>query len=317
MESLSFCEPIQAELVRVHRRIEQLLTSPQEQIQQCLSAMTERTGKMLRPCLVLLSGQCLAPIVDEHIDLAAMVELVHRASLLHDDVIDAAKLRRSGKTANALWGNTAAVLLGDFLLSKAFSLGAKINPRANEIMNLAAQQLCTGELLQNFQCEQWDLTESQYYTIIDAKTAALFQSSCQLGAVASSGTDQQIQLFGEFGRELGIAFQIADDLLDLQSTQEKAGKTLGTDLRQGKLTLPLIHWIQSGTQDKDRCIEMIADPNHVQEVIEALKQSQSLDYAVAKVKHHSERAAVKLCDFKHTPAGQAMLSLTEYVAGRV
>ena len=315
---LSFCEPIQSDLTRVRRRITELLQSPDARIQQCLSYLTEHTGKMLRPCLVLLSGQCTGSLTDEHIDLAAMVELVHRASLLHDDVIDSAEVRRTGRTANALWGNTVAVLLGDFLLSKAFYLGTCVrSAAAGEILSTAARELCTGELLQNFQKGQWDITEDQYYQIIRAKTATLFQSSCQMGAIASNASGKQIEALGKFALELGMAFQITDDLLDILGTQQQAGKTLGTDLQQGKLTLPLIHWIQAGGPDKHKRIEMLQQSERAEDLICRIRESGSVDYALTQVREYIDAAKEQLAGLTPSPSKDALADLADYVAQRL
>ncbi len=317
-EPLSFCEPVQVDIARVHQRITELLTSPDNRIQQCLSYLTEHTGKMLRPCLVLLSGQCVGQVTDEHINLAAMVELVHQASLLHDDVIDSADIRRTGRTANALWGNTVAVLLGDFLLSKAFYLGSRVKTvAAGEILSAAAHQLCRGELMQNFQKGQWDITEQQYYEIIRAKTAALFQSSCQMGAVASNAPSERVDSLGQFALELGMAFQITDDLLDLLGTQLQAGKTLGTDLRQGKLTLPLIHWIQADTGQKHKRIEMLNHPDDAENLIRSIRESGSMDYALSQVHKHIDTAKKCIAALDPSPSKKALDDLADYVAQRL
>lgn len=313
-----FRKPIEAELLQVQSRIAEVLRSPEPQINASLEYLTRQTGKMLRPTLVLLCGRCLGPIGEDHIHLAAMVELVHRASLLHDDVIDSAEIRRTDKTANALWGNTAAVLMGDFLLCRAFYLGSQVHcTAAAEILGQAAQKLCSGELLQNFQKGRWDITEQDYYCIIEAKTASLFESSCRLGAIAAEADDTQIEAFGRFGVELGLAFQVTDDLLDFLGTPRQAGKTLGTDLAQGKLTLPLIHWIGSDATDKARRIRMIQSPCNTDALIEQMRESGSIDYALSRVRKHIAAAQEALSDFSQTPAKDALMRLSDYVAERL
>jgi octaprenyl-diphosphate synthase len=317
-ELLSFCNPVQLELTEVHKRIAGLLQSPDSQINTCLNFLSEQSGKMLRPALVLLSGKCFGDINAEHIDLAAMIELVHRASLLHDDVIDSAEVRHGKHSANILWGNTAAVLLGDFLLSRAFYLGAHIgHPAATEILSCAAQELCRGELLQNFQKDNWEITEQQYYRIIEAKTAALFKSSCQLGAVASNASPQQTASLGQFGLELGIAFQITDDLLDILGTQQGAGKTLGTDLVQGKLTLPLIHWIGSDEQEKPRRMNLLNQQNTSDVLISHLRESCSVNYALIQVRKRIASAREHIAGFDHSTARDALMDMADYVADRL
>ncbi len=317
-ESFSFNDPIRSNLARVHNRIAGLLQSSDNQTNKCLYYLTEQTGKMLRPSLVLLSGKCMGDIGSEHIDLATMVELVHRASLLHDDVIDSAEVRRGKRTPNVLWGNTAAVLLGDFLLSRAFYLGAHVQcSAAAEILSDAAQELCSGELQQNFQKGEWDISEQRYYQIIEAKTAVLFKSSCQLGAIASNASPEQVASLGQFGIELGIAFQITDDLLDILGTQQGAGKTLGTDLIQGKLTLPLIHWIQSDEQEKADRINLLnqqCDPNVL---IHHLRENGSVDYALTQVRKCIIRAKEHIEGFDQSPAKDSLMGMADHVAARL
>ncbi len=315
---LTFRKPIEAELAQVQNRIAEVLQSPEPQINGSLEYLTRQTGKMLRPTLVLLCGRCLDQIGDDHIDLAAMVELVHRASLLHDDVIDSAEIRRTDKTANALWGNTAAVLIGDFLLCQAFQLGAKVRcESAADILSEAAQLLCSGELLQNFQKGRWDISEQDYYRIIEAKTASLFKSSCQLGAIASEADNHQVDAFARYGVELGMAFQITDDLLDFLGTQQQAGKTLGTDLQQGKLTLPLIHWVSSDDAGKAQRINMIQSQCDTEDLIERMRQSGSIDYALNRVRQHITAAKDSLTDIPQTPAKDALFQLADFVAERL
>ena len=194
--------------------------------------------------MVLLCGQLVSDLKDVHIDQASIVELIHIASLLHDDVIDKAQLRRGKPSANALWGNTVAVLLGDFLLSRAFTLAAQSQLNgAAAVLGQSTQILCKGEIKQNLFKQRWQLTEQEYFQIIEAKTATLFRCSCHLGALCSGANEQQVDALREFGFHFGLLFQMADDLRDILSSETQEGKTLGTDLRENKLTLSVIHWI--------------------------------------------------------------------------
>ncbi|MHC5082822.1 MAG: polyprenyl synthetase family protein [Planctomycetota bacterium] len=314
----AFFAPIAPEIEQVKQRITELLQTPDPQIAQCLELISKQTGKMLRPALVLLSGQIFAPLNQAHIDMAAMVELTHMASLLHDDVIDSGHIRRGQSSANALWGNTAAVLLGDYLLSQAFYLGSSLQLNgATAILCQTARTLCTGELKQNLCKGISDMTEADYYQIIEAKTAALFQCSCQLGVRASGGSDQHQQAFCEFGRQLGLAFQITDDLLDILSTQHQTGKTLGTDLLQEKFTLPIIHWISQDPQENARKITLLSDIGDVEQLIDLIQQGGSITYAIEKAKQHVDAALQQLDGVDSTPASEALRSLTHFVINRV
>lgn len=315
-QSFPFYDLIRSDLQQVQQRIAELMQSPAKPIDTALKTLNTQTGKMLRPALVLLSGLAAGRLTQEHIDLAAMVELVHRASLLHDDVMDSAETRRSQPTANALWGNSAAVLLGDFLLSKAFALGTTVQcSGAAEILADAAQQLCSGELMQNFKKGRWDITEQQYYEIIEAKTAVLFKCSCRLGAMATQATDEQVEALDRFGLELGIAFQITDDLLDLLATDRQAGKTLGTDLAQGKLTLPLIHWIESS--ETQGCNDLLTPPVDAVEILDQIRQSSSIEYAFGQVQGRIISAKKSLAVLPESSAKNALEALADYVAARL
>ena len=315
--SLSF-ELIQLELEQVQGRIKELLCTSDKQIQQCLEYLVELPGKMIRPALVLLSGACVEHIHPEHIHLAAMVELIHRASLLHDDVIDSAQMRRGKPTAHALWGNTTAVLLGDFLLSRAFHLGTSIQINGiADVLGQTAQELCCGELKQNFCKGRWDISLTQYYQMIEAKTAVLFKSSCCVGAMASNASSEQVESLSQFGRHLGVAFQIADDLMDIVGTPNEAGKTLGTDLMQGKLTLPVIHWIQQEPEKKEMRIAQLEQGCDLQILAREMKESGSIDYACGQVCDEISQAKQKLKGIQHNSARQSLCMIADYIADRL
>ena len=189
-----------------------------------------------------------------------MIEMVHTATLLHDDVIDQAAVRRNQPTVNCLYGNTAAVLLGDFLLSRAFEAGVELNiPEVQKILTQTARQICQGELLQNIRRADWTMGREDYLEIIDAKTAGLFSAACRLGAVLCHADTSAVERFAEYGRCVGMAFQITDDILDITGDDEKVGKTLGTDAAQKKPTLPLIHYLQGQSAgQRDIFLEMIS-----------------------------------------------------------
>jgi octaprenyl-diphosphate synthase len=317
-ETLALFEAIQSELGQVQQRIENLLSEPDEQIRQCLSYLNQKPGKMIRPALVLLGGGCVGAIGPVHIDLAAMMELIHRASLLHDDVIDSARTRRGQETANSLWDNTAAVLLGDFLLSRAFYLGSSVRlDQAAEILSRTARDICCGELRQNFWKGRWDISFEQYYQLIEAKTASLFQSSCCLGAMAAEAPTQQVEQLSRYGHHLGMAFQITDDLLDMLGTSKAAGKTLGTDLTQGKLTLPVIHWVQQEPEKKEARMALLTQGCNPQQLVDEMTQSGSIEFAFSQVHSHLSQAKETLGEFPASPARTSLGMLADYVAGRL
>jgi octaprenyl-diphosphate synthase len=309
---------IQTEMHAVHQKLARQYEISDSDLSPVLQEISRQQGKMLRPALVLLCGKLISEIRSQHIDLAVMVELIHRASLLHDDVIDKAQLRRGQPSANALWGNAAAVLLGDFLLSRAFTLSAASHfDGAGQILCQAAQALCVGELKQNLMRGSWSLTEQDYFQIIEAKTAALFRCSCQLGAMAAGASAEQTRALSEFGFQYGLAFQIADDLRDILSTEKHEGKTLGTDLLEKKLTLPVIHWINRNQKQKPVLIAQITDCRDARELTKQMRQSGSIDYAKKAAKTCSDKAGHSLEGFEPTPVAEALAGLAESVVSDI
>ncbi len=246
-------------------------------------------GKMLRPMLVLLAGKAVGKIQREHYILAAAAEMVHMASLVHDDVLDEADTRRRGSTINALHGNEAAVMLGDWLISRAFHLCASLKSReASRLMADTAATVCRGELLQLYYRGFYELSEDTYFKIIDRKTASMIASCCYLGAAAAGAEETACRALEAYGRQAGMAFQIMDDLLDLTGQIHIAGKNLRRDLAQGKTTLPLIHYLRQATGPQVQAIKDAlpsADENVFADIVEQLRTAGSLDYA----RHRAQR----------------------------
>lgn len=301
----------------VRHRMAERLTTRYGAVNQQIESIGTGQGKLFRPALLLLCGQATGSLQNAHYELAVMVELVHTATLLHDDVIDHAEIRRNHQTVNCLWGNTAAILLGDFLLSQAFLAGAEVDvPGANSIISRTAEKICQGELLQNIRQGDWTVDEDDYMEIIEAKTASLFAASCRLGALAS-GADTAIQKAVEtYGRNLGLAFQVTDDMLDITGDDKKVGKTLGTDFLQRKLTLPIIHYLgcKKAGQRRD-CQERLAEMDRPQ-LIETLMQSGSLDYARLVAQTCSKQAVKAISRIKPGAAKDTMKKIAAAVAVR-
>ena len=316
-ENISFYDEYQSiwpQLLSVEQCITEQVQTSDPHVAPILQELTERRGKMLRPAMLLFCGKLLSDLKTEHIHLAAIVELIHMASLLHDDVIDKAQLRRGKPSANALWGNTVAVLLGDYLLSRAFTLAShsQLNGAA-AVLGQTTQALCTGEIKQNLITEKRSLTEAEYMQIIEAKTATLFQCSCQLGALCSGGTEQQVDALGEFGFQFGRAFQMADDLRDLLSSEAQEGKTLGTDLQEGKLTLPMVHWIQQDSSQQQDRLNALLDETNVTSLADQLRQAGSVDYTLGCVRMAFTQAERALDIFAASPDKEALVSLSNRV----
>jgi len=276
------------------------------------------SGKMIRPGLVLLCGRACGGITDEHIRVAATLELIHNATLLHDDVIDEGRKRRHLPTINSLYGNESAVLLGDFLLSRAFKLCIDLPPAASAIIAATAGRTCEGELSQIMQRQNLQLTESQYIDIIAEKSAAFFSSACLLGASLADADETKSRLLSDYGRNLGIAFQITDDLLDIVGDESKTGKTLGTDVDKSKLTLALIHLLRTAdTKERDAIENELNSASLAKQAItEMLMRFGSLDYAHSRAKEFTAKAVRVLAHLKESGAKAALVETAELVADR-
>jgi octaprenyl-diphosphate synthase len=233
--------PVAADLERVEDVLHTHLASPHAHVARLTEYLRHFRGKRLRPALLLLTARACGEVTPSHHLLGAVVEMIHTATLVHDDVLDNADTRRHVPTINSTWGGQTSILLGDMLFSRAFHLAARTgDARACEIIGRATDRVCEGELRQVSERGNLRLPETAYLDIIDGKTAELTACSCRLGAMYAGAADDVVERMADYGRALGMAFQIADDLLDLTGEEARTGKTLGTDLAQEKLTLPLI-----------------------------------------------------------------------------
>ncbi len=274
-------------------------------------------GKRLRPALVLLSGAAAGGLRREHLVLSAVVELIHAATLVHDDVLDGAEVRRHVPSVNAWFGNRASILTGDLLFSRAFSLAATVDAEACRMIGQATTEVCEGEIRQQRASGNLDLSESEYLAIAESKTASLCACSCRLGARWAGADDTWVERLGEFGRCLGIAFQIADDVLDLVGDEESAGKSLGTDLAQLKLTLPLIHVLsQPALAARARGILTLPPAKRAGELIPILHDSGALEIALAKARHFAALAGEQIGGLAPSAAAEALARLPGMVVDR-
>lgn len=237
-------------------------------------------GKMLRPSILLYAGNTCGEISEKHIQAAVVIEMIHTATLLHDDVIDNAQIRRTGKTVNKIWSNKDAILLGDFLLAKAFLLCSKIQDSFTaETLAAATEKICTGEITQN-QLIGKSINEETYFEIIENKTASLFAASAAIGAHLSNANNETVNKFYQFGKNFGIAFQIQDDLSDIISSQEAEGKTVRLDVSSDKTTLPLIHYYQNCSSPKK-----ISKINQ-----KTLQETASIEYTIKEINKYCNLA---------------------------
>jgi len=316
--------PIADELNKVGNLINQQLTSHAKvgDINGLLEQISSRCGKMIRPGLVLLTGRCYGKITDTHIRVAAIIEMMHNATLLHDDVIDEGKKRRGLPTINSLWGNESAVLLGDLILSHVFKMCAQLESRVADVIATAAVRLCEGELRQVVQKHYWQLNEAEYIDVITEKSAVLFSSSCFLGGLLAGASESQAQSLADFGLNAGIAFQMTDDLLDITGDESKTGKTLGSDVDKHKLTLALIHLLKVvDEKEKNNIINSFLDRKGSQydkhALLEILNRHCSLKYARNRAREFVTTAKQALADLKQSDFKEALIETAEFMVGRI
>ena len=300
------------ELIQVSLRSEVVL------IDQLSQYIISSGGKRLRPILVLLSAKANGYSGTQHINLAAIIEFIHTATLLHDDVVDASDLRRGQETANAIWGNEASVLVGDFLYSRAFQMMVDVKDmRVMKILSDATNTIAEGEVMQLLLCHNPDTQEAQYLQVISSKTAKLFEAGCQLGAVVANSSTELVM--AKYGRHLGIAFQLVDDVLDYSGTPEAIGKNTGDDLAEGKPTLPLIYAMHQGSAQQTALIRdaiMAGGLTRLEEVTHAVKATGALDYTLSLAEQHSEQALNAIRSLPETEYKEALKLIARFSVKR-
>jgi len=279
-------------------------------------------GKRLRPLLLLLSAKACGYQGTEHIAMASLIEFIHTATLLHDDVVDHAELRRGMKSANAKWGNEACVLVGDFLFTKCFSLLVENgNPKILQAIARATTLMAEGELEELIKTNDLSITEENYFSIIIRKTAALFSAATQIGAILGDVPEEKERVFTDFGMNLGIAFQLIDDTLDYTSREQDFGKKIGIDLQDGKITLPLIFSLRHCSEKELSLIQetVLANPvtkEAFDQVVRIIEKYQGLTYTLEKAKEYVNRAKENLFSLPPSREKEALLSLSDYVLER-
>jgi len=276
------------------------------------------TGKLLRPGLVLLAGECFGPLTADHLRVAAMVEMIHHATLLHDDVIDDGHLRRGSPTVNRLWGNESAVLLGDFVLSRVFGMAADLDGSVAKVVAQTAVRVCEGELRQVVQRRNWRLGEAQYIEIITEKSASFFSGCCRLGAMLSHAQERHVEAVARFGLYAGIAFQIADDLLDITGDEAHTGKTGRRDAAKDKLTLAVIHLLDTLEEtERSRVRDMMDSGGESRrELAQMLRRRGSLQYAHERAGQYVLQAIDALAELPAGGARDALAQTARFMADR-
>ncbi len=312
--------PIAADIEAVNMVIRRQLHSEVPLVNQIAEYIISAGGKRLRPILVLLMAQAYGYSGNKHHELAAVIEFIHTATLLHDDVVDESSLRRGRQTANALFGNAASVLVGDFLYSRAFQMMIAVdNPRVMQIVADATNLIAEGEVLQLQNMHNPDVSEDSYLRVIRSKTAKLFEAAAQLGVLIVGAHDDVIEAAGEYGRSLGIAFQLIDDVLDYSGNATDIGKNVGDDLREGKPTLPLIYLMENGTPEQKalvrRCIKN-GDEQHFNEILDAITSSGALDYTRREAEKVAKRAATAIAALPNSRFRDSLLQLSAFAVDR-
>ena len=308
------------DLAAVDRTIRARLTSDVVLVNQIADHIIGGGGKRLRPLLVLLAARALGHDGDRHVELAVIVEFIHTATLLHDDVVDDSQLRRGRNTANALFGNEAAVLVGDSLYSRAFQMMVAFgNMRVMQIMARTTSEIADGEVLQLLNRDDPGTTEASYLEVIHRKTAVLFEAAARLGAVCAMASPQHEDAMARFGRHLGTAYQLVDDMLDYRGSTSEIGKNVGDDLAEGKPTLPLIHAIRESSGPDARMLQgalRARTLGTVQEVIAVVESAGSIAYTARLAAQEVVLAGEALGAIPNSPYRDSLASLAEFTTSR-
>jgi octaprenyl-diphosphate synthase len=308
------------ELQAVDRLIGDRLKSQVAMIDQLGRYIIGGGGKRLRPILLLLSARAFGYRGRDHINLAAVIEFIHTATLLHDDVVDSSVLRRGKDTANALWGNQASVLVGDFLYSRAFQMMVGVrNMRVLEILADATNTIAEGEVMQLLNCHDPDTSEHGYLEVIRCKTAKLFEAASQLGAVLAGRTAPEENAAARYGMHLGTAYQLIDDALDYSASADQIGKNIGDDLAEGKPTLPLIYAMRTGAPEQGALIRSAIERGgreYMGAVSQAIESTGAIAYTATQARSEVRRAVDALASVPASAYRDAMLTLAEFTTER-
>ena len=311
---------VEADKLSVDNVIRHRLHSDVALVNQLSHYIINSGGKRLRPILLLLSARAFNYKGYHHIPLAAVVEFIHTATLLHDDVVDASEMRRGRDTANAIWGNEASVLVGDFLYSRAFQMMVEVGSMpVMEVLANATNVIAEGEVMQLMNCHEPNTTEETYLEVIRYKTAKLFEASSKLGAIISGRSAEDIDSLARYGMHLGTAFQLVDDILDYSESSEQIGKNIGDDLAEGKPTLPLIYVMRHGNSKQVEIVRTAIENGgreRIDDVIEAVMDTGALEYTARAAEKEVEKAISFLDVLPDSKYKQAMITLAEYSTSR-
>jgi octaprenyl-diphosphate synthase len=310
------------DLKRVEERMDVHLRSKIDLIPEIIQHLIGGGGKRFRPLLLLICSEICGYKGEKCYTLSAVIEFIHTATLLHDDVIDQAETRRGKVSANYVWGNAASVLVGDFLYSKSFKLMAdEDNLAIIKLMSATTNVMSEGEVFQLVKCGDIDITEEEYLTIIEKKTSILMAAACASGAILGNAPPEQIDALARFGLRLGSAFQITDDTLDYTAQRDEFGKAIGKDLEEGKMTLPLIYTLKKCTPDeKDRIRKIIetrgSNEKAIQDILAVIQQYNGISAALNKAKSYIDEGKASLASFENSEAKTALLTIADFIMER-
>jgi octaprenyl-diphosphate synthase len=310
------------DLEQIEKHLDRYITSEVKLIPEVSHHLIGSGGKRFRPLLLLISARLCGYRGEYRFPLAAVIEFIHTASLLHDDVIDQATIRRGKTSANNVWGNAASVLVGDFLYSKAFKLMSEIgNIDVIRLISKITNIMSEGEVFQLMKCGDINIAEDEYLSIIQKKTAVLISAACASGAILGSAPPDKIEGLEQFGYKIGMAFQITDDTLDYMAREEDFGKSIGKDLEEGKMTLPLIYALgQCTAAEKEKAKELIADKKNCKqaapEILSMIQKYQGIDYSMQYADNLIREAQAALRVFADGPEKNQIQTVAEYILDR-
>ncbi len=310
------------DLKRVEEQFRKDLESDVPLIRKVAEYVLSSGGKRVRPALLLLAARLCDYQGDKAVPLASVVEFIHTATLLHDDVVDSATLRRGIASANTLWGNEASVLVGDFLFSKSFSLMVAVGSLdILRVLSGATTIIAEGEVMQLLCTGELDLSEESYIGVVRSKTAILMSAACEAGAILGKVSPEKQRLLADFGMDLGIAFQLMDDTLDYIATEEQFGKSIGHDLEEGKITLPLIHTLRHCSEEERTIIAAVIEKDEMslddfRDVSGLVKRYGGIDYTVDLARNYIAGCTAHLAGFGQSQVKDALLELSDYIITR-
>lgn len=311
---------VQAELAATDKFILSQLQSEIPLINQMVEYILKCGGKRIRPLVLLLSAKAFNQSGENPVQLASVIELIHTATLLHDDVVDNSTMRRGHKTANLVWGNEASVLVGDFLYSRAFQI--VVNLRRQSVLDIFAQAthyMAEGEILQLVHAHNPDTTEATYFDVIQRKTAKLFEVAAELGVALAERAEDAMKAMRSYGLDLGLAYQLIDDVLDYSGASEQTGKNVGNDLAEGKMTLLMIEALRKGSKAEKTLLREAIESgktDSVASVIEIIESTGAIEYTAQLARQYAHKACSALTQIPASPHRQALHDLAEFVVQR-